>query len=436
MKHTLLMLATLAVSIPCTLINPFVGVAVYYGFATLYPQHLWASYLPPGWRWSMVVGSVTVVSFFLHGMARTKAGARWPIEKKLIAVLAGLTVLSVIDAVSPGLAYQQLDDFLKIFVMFFVACGLLDSRYRLRVLVIVVVACLGWLAFDFNQRYVFMGQKHILNRDFASIDNNGIAAVMVMAMPLCMFLFTSEKKWFLKWPPLGAMVLMMHVVLFSMSRAGMLAMLLTLPVLLLRLKRRWTGFVLAGVMLVVGLSLAGKPVRARLLSVADYEQDASAQIRLTAWRTSFDIMRDNPVLGVGPNCFRTVVGDYAHEIEGRTVHNRFLQTGVDMGIPAVLALIGALVLGLYNLQGLRRRQSHDPFVYDLANSLQACLLAFIAVGMFASIGTIELPYIVLAMTVGLRNVAASELPVPALAPTPRQRRKARLSLSGMKPATT
>jgi len=435
MKHTILVVMVLAVSLPATFINPFVGVAVYYGFATLFPQHLWAHALPQ-WRWSLIIGLATVASFILHGFARSRAGVRWPIEKKLIAILGGLTVLSVIDAVDPDLAYRQLDDYLKLFIMFFIACAVLDSRHRLRVLAIVVVACLGWVAFDFNQRYVFMGQKDPLNRGFASIDNNGVAALMVMGMPFCLFLFAQERKWYLKWPPLAAMVLMMHVVLFSMSRGGVLGMIFTLPILLLRMRRRWIGVALTVVAAVVGLRLAGKEVRQRFSTIQSYDIDASAQIRLSAWRTSVEIIRDHPVLGVGPNCFRRVVGQYSHDIKGRTVHNRIIQTAVDMGLLAALALVGALVLSLIHLQMLRWRHRQDPFVYDLANCLQVCLLGYIAVGMFVSIGTFELPYIALAMAVGLRNVVAVEEPEGSLVPTPAQRRKARRWLTGAAPATT
>ena len=101
-----------------------------------------------------------------------------------------------------------------------------------------------------------------------------------------------------------------------------------------------------------------------------------------------------------------------------------------------MTLVAILVVSLVRLQRLRRRHKDDPFVWNLATCLQASLIGYVCVGSFASIGTIELPYIALAMTVGLENILVQELPQPVLEPTPARRRKARLSLSRTKPATT
>jgi len=436
MKQMLFMIVLLTGAIPAALINPFIGLLVYYGFATLYPQHLWSDSLHPGIRWSMLIGLPTLISFILHGFARSRAGARWPIEKKLMLVLTVLTILSMVDAVDPTLARRQLYYFAVIFVMFFVGCALLDSRYRLHMTAIVLVGTLGWVAFDFNQRYVLMDQTHILMRGFGALDNNGAATLMVMGMPFCVFLFTQEPRWYYKAVALGAMVLMLHMVLFSMSRAAMLASLLMLPLLLLRIRQRRVGAMLCVVMLVAGLGLAGREVRARFASIRDYKTDESAQIRLKAWRTGLLVIRDNPVLGIGPDCFRRVVGDYAYDIRGRTMHNRFIQTAVDMGIPAAASFIGVLLFSLWHMERIRRRHKNDPFVFNLATCLQGCLIGYIAVGMFVSIGTVELPYIAMAMIVGLQNVVAEERLALAVDPTPRQRRRARALLDSIRPATT
>ncbi len=428
MKQTLFLVAILAGTIPVTLVNPFVGLLVYYGFATLYPQHLWDHALEPGVRWSVLIGVPTLIGFIAHGFARSRAGARWPLEKKLMAVLAVLTGLSMVDAVDPTLAGRQMYYLTIIFTMFFVGCALIDSRYRLHALAIVLVGTLGWVAFDFNQRYVLMNQTHILMRGFGALDNNGAATLMVMGMPFCVFLITQERRWYFKAVALAALAMMLHMVLFSMSRAAMLASLLMLPLLLLRLRDRRLGAGLLVVTVALAVMLAGREVRARFVSIADYKTDESAQIRLDAWKTGWRVIRDYPVLGVGPDCFRHVVGDYAYELKGRTMHNHFIQTAVDMGLPAAAALVGMLLAALWHLERLRHRHRDDPFVFNLATCLQSCLIGYILAGMFVSIGTVELPYIALAMVVGLRNVVAEERLALAVDPTPRHRRRARRAL--------
>lgn len=435
MKHAVFMLVLLVVTVPCALVNPFVGLAVYYGLALVRPQAMWKGIIPD-WRWSLIVGLATLIGFAAHGFSRMRAGRRWTLEKKIMAVLCGLIMLSFVDAIDIHLARRHLEFFLKIAVMFFVACALLHSRYRLRVLAIVIVVSLGWVAFDLNQRYVLMGQKHIATLGFGTLDNNGLAVLMVVGMPFCVFWFTQERKWYYRLPPVAAMVLMLHVVLFSMSRAGMLGALISLPLFMLRLKRRWAGIVLTAIVVMIGIRLAGPPVTQRFSTISMYEQDASAMSRLRAWRVSIRVMRDHPIFGVGPDCFRAVAGEYDPGLKKRTMHNQFLQTAVDSGVPAGIAQVVMLVAALVNLQRLRRQRREDPFVCNLAACLQAGLVGYATVGMFASIGTVEIPYIVLAMTVGLRNIVAEESPDLLAAPTPGQRRKSRSSLHGLKPAAT
>jgi probable O-glycosylation ligase (exosortase A-associated) len=436
MKQTLFMFLALAIGVPSSLLNPFIGLIIYYAFATLYPHYLWEHALPSGVRWSLIIGLATLGGYLFKGMAKNPAGRRWPLEKKLLLLMAFLITLSCIDATDAARAGIQLDSYLKIFLMFFVACGLLDSRYRLHVLAITLVLTLGWLAVDFNQRYVLMGQKRFLaDASFGTLDNNGVAALMVIAMPFCVFLFSQEQRWYLKWPPMAAMVLMLHVVLFSMSRAAMLTSLIMLPLLLLRHRPRWLGAAMTVVMLSVGLYLAGPGVRTRFLSIESYERDDSARNRLTAWDASLQIMRDYPVLGVGPDCYRTIVGSYDASLSGRNVHNSFLQAAVDMGIPVGLINLLVPVICMIRLQKLRGRLGQDRFVYSLAGSIQASLVAYMLVGSFSSIGTIELPYVVMVMAIGLENVTETE--EPALARLEAQRgRPLWKILEGLKPATT
>ena len=438
MKQSLFMLLLLLATLPWTLLNPFAGLAVYYGLALLRPQALWQGPLAKvDWRFSMVVALVTVVSFILHGLARKRAGRRWPAEKILMAVFAGLAVLSFLFAVDRVRAAIQFDSLVKIFVMFFVACALLDSRHRLRVLAIVIVVTMGYVAMDFNQRYIFMGQTDSTMLRFDQLDNNGLAALMVMGMPFCVFLFSQERRWYLKWPPLLALLFMLHLVMFSMSRGGMLGAMVVLPLVLLRLHRRWVGVLILVVMLLAGLRLAGPMVRQRFFSIEQYQADRSVQGRFAAWRTAGEVVADHPFLGVGQDCFSIVVSKYTEDIDAMVVHNQILQTAADMGVPAAGAHIGIILAALVHLHRLRRRFRQDPFVHDLASCLQASLIGYIVVGMFLSIGTIELTYIALAMVVGLRNVTTEELLQPAPAPAPAKAKPSpALPATGAKPAIT
>ena len=100
MKQSIFMLLTLILTVPLSLFNPFIGLAVYYGLALLRPQALWSYALQMDWRFSWIVGGATLVGFLGNGLA-DRAGRRWPVQRKLVVVLALLTVASYAAAVDP-----------------------------------------------------------------------------------------------------------------------------------------------------------------------------------------------------------------------------------------------------------------------------------------------------------------------------------------------
>lgn len=408
MKQSLFMLMLMAVSLPWTVFNPFAGLVVYYGLALLRPQFLWRQTLEIDWRYSFILGLVILASYVLHAISRKARPHKWVAEKWMLAALTVLTVLSYLNAFNRAASYQNFTDLMKIFIMFFVAVGLVDTRWRLRVLAITIVIALGWVAIDLNQRYVLMGQRHIAIYGHGGLDNNGLAALMVMAIPFCLFLFETEKKWYLKWPPLLLLPAMIHVVLFSMSRGGMLGLIVIAPFLLLRTRHRWKGALLGLVLVGLAFRLAGPEVRSRFLSIERHETDASAQGRLISWGLALDVMRDYPLLGAGPRGFNQVAERYNPEFAKRSVHNQILQTGADLGAPAAAALVVALGAALWRMRNVRRRCREDDFAYNLAGCLQTSLIGYLTVGVFLTLGTVEFSYIVLAMVVGLWEVTAGQ----------------------------
>ena len=80
------------------------------------------------------------------------------------------------------------------------------------------------------------------------------------------------------------------------------------------------------------------------------DKSDSNNIRLTVWSLSIDLIIENPILGVG-------TGDIKHAIKNRSLilgyeeiaeknfnsHNQFLNSGVALGIPALLILLGVFV---------------------------------------------------------------------------------------------
>jgi O-antigen ligase len=123
---------------------------------------------------------------------------------------------------------------------------------------------------------------------------------------------------------------------------------------------------LIGTLVALGLSTAldtHRELRSSLtergLSLAQPRQgiatDTSIQARLHFWRECLELMRDHPLLGVGPGNWRVAAAQYTREgsanVDGiRTrdrAHNVYLQTGAETGIPGVLIYLALLATAAF-----------------------------------------------------------------------------------------
>ena len=116
------------------------------------------------------------------------------------------------------------------------------------------------MALQFNQQYYTYG----INTDewmFSGLDNNSIAITIVTVLGLTCFLAVASEHWWQKAIALVCAALMAHVVLFSMSRGGMLAMAVGGVVAFLVVPKRPLTYAGFGLAFVFVLILAGNEVQ-------------------------------------------------------------------------------------------------------------------------------------------------------------------------------
>ena len=226
----------------------------------------------------------------------------------------------------------------------------------------------------------------------------------------------------------------------TQSRGGYLAMVLTLPALLfIALPRRWR-WILLGLILVTGLIIGFALSKADLFAVRDWLigsglTTASAfslntlEGRVEIWSRAIYGLQDFSFTGMGMNTFREVV----HVIyplfsvsEGKDIgygyahaHNEFLQAGLDLGIPGMIAFIALYVGAFWMLIQLWRSvsgfTSHVPgslgkaITLGLGGGLTAHLLYGLtdAVALGAKPGVLF--WMLLGLITGLHNQACSSV---------------------------
>src|SRR5262249_26980790 len=143
---------------------------------------------------------------------------------------------------------------------------------------------------------------------------------------------------------------MMHVVLFRISRGGVLALGVTGALSFMLIPKRWTHYVMLLVVVLVGLRLAGPAVRARFFTsfaTPEEEPAVSRDYRIRHWRACWDSMQTRP-LGVGPAQWPLTCPQYGLPL-GMAAHSTWLQVGAEEGMLGLVCLLGLYLVCVVRL---------------------------------------------------------------------------------------
>ena len=426
MKHFLLMLGvTVFTSIIATAV-PFWGVMLYYGFATLRPQSLWAWALAdaPQVRWSLTAMLIAFVATIVNlpTILQTFRSNRVLV---LLCAYSVLMLLSMLTAFDPDTAWYWAQEYGKIFVMFVIATLVIQRFWQVRAMALLIVCCLGYIAYSFNKMYFLEnGRLDIFHIGFAGLDNNGAGSLLALGIPFAYFLAMSPAgKYAIARRVFGVVVglLLLHAVMMSYSRGAMLAAAFGLVWLAVNHRPRIQAAALSVLVVMTIGVMAGAEIRDRAMSTVEYETDASALSRLDSWNAAWQIVWEHPFLGKGIRNSNDYSQNYGADLAGRTIHNQYLQIAADSGVPAACLYIAMIALGLYGLAKARRQCLRAEAYFDsgprpdgphdqqqlverardaglLCLALQSSLLMFSFSSMFLSVELVELPWLLIALS--------------------------------------
>jgi probable O-glycosylation ligase (exosortase A-associated) len=297
---------------------------------------------------------------------------------------------------------------------------LIRSVRQVWVLLVMTVVALAYIAYEVNFLYLAYGYLGIQHNGYGGVDNNGAGLMLAMAVPLCYFAWEGSTGW-LRWAFLAFIPVLLHAVLMTYSRGAMVSLLVVTPLLWWRSRHRGE-LALAAIPLMVMLAfMAGPEIRARFFSISSYDDDASAQSRFQGWEAGLGIVKDNPVFGVGPRNANLFTYQYGADMQGRTIHNVYLQTAADMGLIGAglyLTAFGTVWLGLNRLRrkSSQRGDTEGRRLYAMAAGVECALAVFCVGSLFLSVEVLELPYLMLLLGAQLALLA----PVTASATVPRR----------------
>jgi O-antigen ligase len=369
-----------------SIFNPFYGLLIYVCFAIIKPETTWHFSVPVG-NYSRIVAVAMLIGWALHGFGNWRFG-----RGRLSVVFFGLfvtgAIVSGLFASHPDVAWVFIENKLKIFLPFLVGMTIVDSWQKVWQLTWVIILSQGFLAINENQTYFEgafrSGENQTAHLMMVGAAFTGIAALHLKAVwqrALCAILA----------------LLMVHAVMFHMSRGAMIGVGIAGLVAFVVVRKRTVHYAAFLVAMLLVLRLAGPQVREEALSVtaSGDDLDVSAQSRFDLWRDMWDATANSPLVGIGPDHWRRISYTYGWP-KGKDGHGLWIQMPCELGIPAgscLLLLYFSTVVLLWPVA--RRKFNHDPHgSVALAQMVLSALAGFIVEAMFGSLSGVELPYYV------------------------------------------
>ena len=397
--------------LPSAFITPFIGVLVWSWISFMSPHRLvWG--IGDSLPWAVIVGGVGIAGWLVSERRRIPMDA----TTVLLALLAVLFTISTYYSLVPDLAWVKWEAILKEFVFFFITAALVTNRVRVHALMWIMVISISYYGIKGGVfTLLTCGNYRVWGPDLSEIaDNNQLAAALVMVLPLMNYLGRQSKNEVLRFGSRISMGFCLLSILASYSRGAFVA----LAAMVLWLWRHTRHKLISAV--VIGGTLAGAVTFmpadwvARISSIQNYEQDASAEGRLQIWATAIKIAVARPLVGGGfyAPYTQSVVDQYSPGVQARAVHSIWLEVLGENGFPAFFVWTALMLVGLANCRFIIRRTNDIPelrWANDLGHMSIVAILGYAVGGSFLSLPYWDFYYTLLVLIACVRRITVQEL---------------------------
>lgn len=422
--RSIILLVVMVLAVPICFVSPYFGVMMWY----------WVSYFNPhrftyGFTYGLPVAFIVAVPTLL-GLVFAKKSLRslLTVESLLLLALWIWYTVTYLHAESVPLfaghmkdAQYEIVHISKILLMTFVMIVIINTKERLRNVLLVSAGSLGILAFRgivFGLRT--SGESRVWGPpDSFLADNNGFGLALNVCLPILFFLARSETRRWLRYTLWLLFACGLGSVLLTYSRGGLLGLGVVLVMLTLKSRHKIIGGMLLATAGILVITFAPDTWMERMDRFLKGELDQTATQRIVAWHTAWRFSQDYPVMGGGFNVLPnvSVFQRYqARPLPGDLLscgpHSIYLQLLADqgfVGLSLFLLLVGSCFWTLYLMRSRAKRIPEAAWVIDYAHMLEVGLIAFMVGGTFLGFVYLDLIYQVIGTVVVLKVIFRREL---------------------------
>jgi probable O-glycosylation ligase (exosortase A-associated) len=379
--------------------RPFAGLLVYLWLDFMRPH----DFLPEirAWRPMLVVGAVTLTATLWR--ERRRILTDWLPFAPLVAFVAAIA-LSVLGSTDRAASFATLIEAGKMLAVAWLLFVLVSSEGRLeRVLWVVTLSLLVFaceailqgvergLIHEFDPKLVVRGP------DGPFGDNNNIARVLALSVPLWWILASNQRRLAARIAAAGGAALAVAGIVFTFSRSGFLALVAGVSVASLSERPLWRALATPLLFSAALLILSPHPYQARILTIARPQAEGSVQGRVEIWKEGLRAAGEHPLTGQGPSTFRA--GE-----RRRTSHNILVEllaeTGL-LGLLAYLAVIAGAVVGLHRVRRSGAKTAEAARLRIASFGLEAALAAYLTASMALGAPLQSPPFVLIGLALAL-----------------------------------
>ncbi|WP_300156318.1 O-antigen ligase family protein [Solidesulfovibrio sp.] len=409
------------------IVRPVAAMVMYFGTSIMNPQASYPIFM--GIPLAKITAGMGLAVCLLNVR---RLNFRFPLTMMTMAAFLVMACVSALAAVQPELAEKRLDEFLKVGLLTMLTVWAMADRKDYSFFFWGIVACLSYdilkSLVETQTRQAWVGIQGVagwIN------DSNDWALALAMGLPL--FYVALALHWHRGWKArilfgLAAIGGLLTLTL-TYSRGGFLAAAMSGLVFLLLDRKPWRAVWVGCLMvLVVSFYMPGSYVD-RVESIfglgqqaesawerpSDDPEEYNGTERVYYWRIAYEVMRENPLKGVGWGNFVKEYERRLNTTEGFVAHSTWFQVGAEAGEITLFLYAMMIVLTLVATfrAYLRARRAGDAWAQLHCRGVIAGIIAFCVGGSFLSRENSELLFVYIAMAAVLSGLVPRALPSPA-----------------------
>jgi O-antigen ligase len=228
---------------------------------------------------------------------------------------------------------------------------------------------------------------------------NVLSLLFVTAVPFAIEMILGPWKWPARLVAIASMVFIIQGMILAESRGALLA--LGVVCVLYAVRRIGALGLGVGAIALVGV-MAVAPSRMTHLEMDDTSDGQSSKQRVDMWAEGFEMLKNNPVLGIGK-------GEYAQYTGFLIAHNSFIQNMGETGVVGLFVWLSLIFVSFKGLGAVSRAAPRlSPELVSISRAVNVAFVGYLATSLFITTD-FEPLYILMALSAIAYDLARREL---------------------------